>query len=46
MRYGWAWGTTLALAYGMIFDGNSVRAIKIFLIVGLVDCVIGLKSVN
>ncbi|MFJ6415127.1 DMT family transporter [Paeniglutamicibacter sp. NPDC091659] len=39
-------GATLAVAYGMIFGGESISPIKIVLIVGLVGCVIGLKAVN
>jgi len=36
-------GATLTVAYGMLTGDESVSALKIALMVGLVGCVVGLK---
>ncbi|RNL61279.1 QacE family quaternary ammonium compound efflux SMR transporter [Nocardioides marmoriginsengisoli] len=36
-------GASLTVAYGMVSGAESVSAIKILLLVGLIGCVIGLK---
>lgn len=36
-------GATLTVAYGMVSGDESVSAVKILLMLGLVGCVIGLK---
>lgn len=36
-------GATLTVAYGMVTGDESVSAVKILLMLGLVGCVIGLK---
>jgi len=39
-------GAVGAVAYSMIFDGESASLLKILLLLGLVGCVIGLKLVS
>lgn len=39
-------GASLAVAYGMIFGGESMSWLKILLITGLIACIVGLKLVD
>lgn len=39
-------GATIAVGYGMVFGDESINLIKIFLLIGLVGCIIGLKAVS
>ncbi|MFE9257208.1 DMT family transporter [Streptomyces sp. NPDC006879] len=39
-------GATLTVAYGMLFGGESVSAVKLALLAGIVGCVIGLKALH
>ena len=36
-------GASLTVAYGMVAGTESVSAVKVFLLLGLVGCVVGLK---
>jgi quaternary ammonium compound-resistance protein SugE len=36
-------GASLAVAFGMVTGSESVSAVKVFLVLGLIGCVIGLK---
>ncbi|MBS2539859.1 multidrug efflux SMR transporter [Catenulispora sp. NF23] len=39
-------GAVLTVAYGMVFDGETVSAGKVLLLAGIVGCVIGLKMLH
>jgi quaternary ammonium compound-resistance protein SugE len=39
-------GAVLTVAYAMVFDGESVSAAKLLLLVGIVACVVGLKVLH
>jgi quaternary ammonium compound-resistance protein SugE len=39
-------GASLTVIYAMLFDGESVSALKIFFLLGIIGCVIGLKVVE
>ena len=39
-------GATTTVSYAMIFGGESISAVKVFLILGLVGCVVGLKVID
>jgi quaternary ammonium compound-resistance protein SugE len=39
-------GAVLTVAYGMVFGGEPVSALKLALLAGIVGCVIGLKALH
>ena len=39
-------GAALTVAYGMAFGTESVSALKVLLLIGLIGCVVGLKLVH
>lgn len=39
-------GASLTVIYAMVFDGESVSALKILFLLGIIGCVIGLKMVE
>lgn len=39
-------GASITVVYSMVFDGESVSALKILFLLGIVGCVIGLKAVD
>jgi quaternary ammonium compound-resistance protein SugE len=39
-------GASITVIYSMVFDGESVSALKIIFLLGIVACVIGLKAVD
>lgn len=39
-------GATLTVAYAVIFDGEPASVLKVLFVLGIVGCVIGLKTVG
>jgi quaternary ammonium compound-resistance protein SugE len=39
-------GAVLTVAYGMVFDGETVSPAKLLLLAGIVGCVVGLKALH